>query len=76
MASWADVAIKVIEFLQKPSGIGVFLVLCFIAVGLYIYPLYIVDTSFTENTNRIIAAMNEIKSLCGNRTVVSSHIRK
>lgn len=64
MANWEDVASKFLDFLQKPSGLGVFVVCVLIGAAVYAYPLWIVTQTSRENTDRLENAISTLGANC------------
>jgi len=65
MTSYADVAIKALDMIMRPSGLAVLVVIAVIVFAFYSFPLWLVTDSDRLNTDRIVAA---IKEHCGSHT--------
>jgi len=57
MTTWADVAAKAIDFLKRPTGMGVFVIGLFFAFLIYTLPLGVVSYISWDNTNRLEKAI-------------------
>lgn len=64
MTSWADVASKVIDFLQKPSGWGTFIVVVLVLFAVYALPLAVVTWTSWDNTDRLEKAITNLGTHC------------
>lgn len=59
MIKFLDVVSKFLDFLNRPSGLGVFVLVCILALLFYVVPLLIVGGLSYDNTNRLERANKE-----------------
>lgn len=62
MNIWAEVLKGVLEFLEKPTGLAVVVVLAFFALVLYTIPIGALLWVNWDGTNRIVTAISELKT--------------
>jgi len=61
MTSWADIVKEFIDFLNKPNGLGVLVLLSGMLLILFMTPIGVLTYINIEGTNRIVSAIRELK---------------
>ena len=61
MTSWTDIIKDFIDFLNKPNGLGVLVLLSGMLLTLFITPIGVLTYINIEGTNRIVSAIRELK---------------
>jgi len=64
MADWAEVASKGLDFLQRPNGLGVVVVIAVLGFLVYAVPLGVVTWTSWDNTNRLEKAITSLGANC------------
>lgn len=64
MSNWTDVASKALDFLQKPNGLGVVVILSLFVFLIYSIPLGVVTWTSWDNTNRLEKAITSLGDHC------------
>jgi len=75
MTSWSDVAGKGLDFIQKPTGLGVVVVLAILIFLMYTLPLGVVTWTAWQNTERLERAILKQGEACS-RSIVSRSLSK
>jgi len=61
MSSWADIIKAFIEFLNKPNGLGVLVLLSGMLLTLFMTPIGVLTYINIDGTNRVVSAIRELK---------------
>jgi uncharacterized membrane protein len=61
MSSWTDIIKAFIEFLNKPNGLGVLVLLSGMLLTLFMTPIGVLTYINIDGTNRIVSAIRELK---------------
>lgn len=64
MSTWSEVASKALDFLAKPNGLGVVVIIAGMAFLLYVLPLGVVTWTSWDNTNRLEKAITSLGVNC------------
>jgi len=61
MTSWIDLLKDLIDFLNKPNGLGVLVLLSGMLLIFFMTPIGVLTYLNIEGTNRIVSAIRELK---------------
>jgi hypothetical protein len=59
--SWADVAESLIDFLKRPTGLGVFCLILFFFFVVYLTPIGVLTWINYDGLNRVVIAISDLK---------------